>query len=62
MEKNNELIEPGKKATFLIQVQYRQNATWQGEITWVEKKESIRFRSALELIKLIDSAVQESEI
>jgi hypothetical protein len=46
----------GKKATFIVQVQYRQNATWQGSIKWVEKDEEQRFRSALELIKIIDSA------
>lgn len=46
----------GKKATFIVQVQYRQNATWQGSIKWVEQDEEQMFRSALELIKIIDSA------
>ena len=55
-------IKAGEKATFLIKVQYRQNATWQGEVTWVEKKETRQFRSALELIKMIDSAAEQSGI
>ena len=55
-------IKVGEKATFLIKVQYRQNATWQGEVTWVEKKETRQFRSALELIKMIDSAAEQSGI
>ncbi|MEG2038913.1 MAG: hypothetical protein RRZ73_04205 [Oscillospiraceae bacterium] len=48
----------GEKATFMIQVQYRQNATWQGTISWVERKESQHFRSTLELIKLMDNAME----
>ena len=36
----------------------RQNATWQGSVTWVEKKEKQQFRSALELLKLIESALE----
>lgn len=51
-----------KKATFVVQVQYREHATWQGTINWVEKNEEKPFRSALELIKLIDSATEETEI
>ena len=54
--------EKGKKATFIVQVQYRQNATWQGQVIWSEKKQTKQFRSALELIKLIDSATEESQI
>ncbi|MBC3517149.1 hypothetical protein H8K20_12185 [Neobittarella massiliensis] len=51
----------GDKETFVVQIQYRQNATWQGKVTWADKDETKSFRSALELIKLIDSALDESE-
>ncbi|MEA5002668.1 MAG: hypothetical protein VB081_04135 [Christensenella sp.] len=53
---------PGKKATFVVQVQCRQNATWQGQVVWSEKNEVKHFRSALELIRLIDSATQAEEV
>ena len=57
------LIEPkGEKATFVVHVMYRQNATWQGSVTWAEKKQTANFRSALELIKLMDSAVEATAI
>lgn len=49
--------ERGKKATFVVQVQFRQNSTWQGTITWTEEKKTQRFRSTLEMIKLMDSAL-----
>lgn len=53
--------QSGICATFHIFVKYRQNATWQGSVTWVEKKEKQQFRSALELLKLIESALDEEE-
>ncbi len=48
--------QQGRCATFLVHVQYRQNATWQGEIFWAERQRLQTFRSALELLKLFDSA------
>ena len=36
-----------------------QNATWQGTVTWTDGKRTEPFHSALELIKLIDSALEE---
>ena len=55
------LNESGKKATFVVNVQYRQNATWQGKVLWAEAGRSCNFRSALELLKLIDGALDEAE-
>ena len=49
------------KATFIVQVQYQQNCTWQGQVTWSQKNDCKHFRSELELIKLIDSAAEESK-
>lgn len=48
---------PTTPASFLIQVQFRQNATWQGSIQWLDQKKAQRFRSTLELIQLMDSAL-----
>lgn len=46
----------GKLATFRIQVRFRQNASWQGTLTWVEGNKTENFRSVLELIMLMDSS------
>lgn len=43
--------------TFVVHVQHYENATWQGEVVWADKNITQRFRSALELLKLIDSAL-----
>jgi hypothetical protein len=49
----------GAKCTFEISVRFRQHATWQGEITWVEKNLMQYFRSVLEMLKLIDEALMD---
>lgn len=45
------------KSTFLVHVMYRQNSSWQGKIEWVETGQKVNFRSSLELIKLLDQAI-----
>ena len=47
----------GKLGTFVIQVVYRQDASWQGHVIYQEDNEKLEFNSALELIKIIDRAV-----
>ncbi len=47
-----------RKATFLIQILNRQHATWQGTVKWLENNQEIPFRSELELIRLMDSAME----
>ena len=56
MEANK--IPSDNKPTFVVKVNYRQNASWQGSIRWLEKDIEKNFRSTLELIKLMDSAVE----
>ena len=51
----------GHKASFIVRVTSRQNATWQGSISWTERGVTKHFRSALELLKLIDSALGDEE-
>lgn len=45
----------GKLATMRMRVMFRQNASWQGTIKWVEEDLQEEFRSVLELMLLIDS-------
>lgn len=52
--------EYGEKATFVITVMYCQNATWQGTVKWIEGGKEEKFRSLLELIKLMDSTIEEN--
>lgn len=47
----------GERGTFLIRLLFRQNASWQGSVKWVEGRGEQSFRSVLELILLIDSAL-----
>ena len=47
----------GKLGTFSIRILFRQNASWQGSVRWLEENKEKQFRSALELIFLLDSAI-----
>ena len=47
----------GCLATFVVKIFFRQHTSWQGSITWLEQKVDKTFRSALELIFLMDSAL-----
>lgn len=56
--KDEELLSKhGDMGTFIIRVQHRQNSSWQGRITWMEKDKTVNFRSIWEMIKLVDSAL-----
>ena len=48
-----------KAETFIVKVMNQQNATWQGSVTWVDEQREQYFRSALELLKLIDGALEK---
>ncbi len=58
---NTTPVTAQEKNTFVVTVLYRQNATWQGTLKWVEGGEESKFRSALELIKLMDGAIGTPE-
>ena len=45
--------------TFEISVKFMQNSSWQGQIHWIEKDQKQSFRSALEMLKLMDEALTE---
>jgi hypothetical protein len=44
-------------ATFVIEILFRQNATWQGRITWIDGREAVYFRSMMEMLGLMESAL-----
>ena len=46
----NQNITTKQGATFVVKVDYCQNGTWQGKVTWADENRSKHFRSALELI------------
>ena len=51
----------GKIATFSVRVIFRQNASWQGSVTWLEEKTEENFRSVLELVLLMHSATSPED-
>jgi len=51
----------GNIATFVLNVAFRYGVSWQGSVSWLEKKVDQNFRSVLELLTLINSAVSEKQ-
>ena len=56
-------IRRGLQATFELQILFRQHTSWQGLILWKEQDREESFRSVLELVLLMDSALRgEKEV
>ena len=51
----------GQAATFVVKVLFRQNASWQGSVLWQEGGKEQSFRSVLELIFLMDRALNQDD-
>lgn len=54
-------VRRGAEATFDLQVIFRQNTSWQGILHWREANIQHSFRSVLELVILMDSALRSLE-
>ena len=55
------ILPRGAKATFELKVIFRQHTSWQGVLVWREQKIEHSFRSVLELVILLDSALRSTE-
>lgn len=62
MDDKTLLEQQGDLGTFIIRVQHRQHSSWQGKVTWIEENETVNFRSALELMKMIDHVLEKNKI
>lgn len=52
----------GDLGTFLVCVQHRENGSWQGYVTWMERNRTVNFRSVWEMVQLIDEAVRDGAV
>lgn len=55
-------IREGAVATFSLRILFRQNSSWQGSVMWHEGKTEEPFRSVLELLMLMDSALASEPV
>ncbi len=58
------LICPGDRSkegtdVFRIQVLFREHYTWQGRLVWQNQNQEFAFRSAVELLQLLDEILAE---
>lgn len=54
--------KPGITATFLLQMIFRQHATCQGWILWVDQDKRYEFKSTLELFRLMESVLGKNNV
>ncbi len=47
----------GEQQTFIVKITNCENGTWQGKIVWADEEKTLRFRSVLEMIRLMDEAM-----
>ncbi len=50
------------KGTFIVKVEDYQRGSWQGKVTWADEEITEYFRSALELMQLVEEALNASQI
>ncbi|MBQ3535103.1 MAG: hypothetical protein IJN18_03185 [Clostridia bacterium] len=48
----------GREATFVVNIRFRRNSSWQGEVFYQKDSRPRPFRSVLELIGLMDSLME----
>lgn len=51
----------GKRKKFIISIESCRNATWQGRLVDVDGQGEVPFRSVLEMLKLMDSAIEKKQ-
>lgn len=51
-----------EKVTFVIQVECQDNATWQGTVNWSEEDRAVPFRSAMELLEIMNTAFDNGDV
>lgn len=61
MEDEELMGKHGDMGTFVIRVSHRRHGSWQGRVTYLDENKTVYFRSALELIKIMDSALEKAE-
>ena len=50
-----------ENAQFAVSMHKADDGRWVGNVTWINAEKTQSFRSTLELIKLLDSAVEKTE-
>ena len=55
--KRQDHLSRKNKGTFIIKVEDCQRGTWQGKVVWADEETTEYFRSALELLQLVDEAL-----
>ena len=59
MNSNTEKSQSGR-GTFVVRIEHCDRQTWQGEVLWADERKREKFRSALELLSLMNEAINSA--
>ncbi len=59
---DKKLVQKNMSTNFLISIHHQENHSWQGSIQWLDTGKKLHFRSELELLNLMNQAVQMNQI
>ncbi len=54
-------MEKRERQIFVVDVIAHQKNTWQGQIHWIQGNKKISFRSVMEMLRLMDSAISAGD-
>jgi len=60
--KSQNHLKGKNKGTFIIKVEDCQRGTWQGKVVWADHETTEHFRSALELLQMVDEAINAAKV
>ncbi len=60
MERKSKQVNSSSGVSFSVRFLFRQNATCQGELYWVEAGKTVRFRSIMEMVTLMHEAMDKT--
>jgi hypothetical protein len=61
-QKRSQKNKVARDASFLVRVLFRRNASFQGIVQWLETNKKRNFRSSLELVTLMQEAMEDAGV
>ena len=55
------MLKATENGSFIVRILDQQHSSWQGTVTWISNNKKKPFRSGVELFRLIDEALRETQ-
>lgn len=58
---DEEDLKPAMSTTFVVKIMFCENASIQGYVQWIEQEKTMPYRSLMELVHLVETAVRKDK-